>query len=128
MRFLYVFSYRWKQFFRVVETYFFNKSFIPAGGIRIFVWSKQYSFIYSFSFFLWKPLLALKSVSISRNEGFSWNIVSTRNKKNWQESGRSLWKLEKNMVSTSQKISCPLARRSSFIENCFTPNSNNGLH
>ena len=36
-RFLYIYSCRWKQFFGVVETYFFNESFIPAGGIRIFV-------------------------------------------------------------------------------------------
>ena len=32
------------------------------------------------------------------------------------------------MVSTSQKISCPLARISSFFENCFPPNSNNCFH
>ena len=30
--------------------------------------------------------------------------------------------------STSQKLSCPLARISSFFENCFSPNSNNGFH
>ena len=32
------------------------------------------------------------------------------------------------MVSTSYKISCPLARISSFSEICFPPNSNNGFH
>ena len=32
------------------------------------------------------------------------------------------------MVSTSQKISCLLARISSFFENCFPPNSNNGFY
>ena len=32
------------------------------------------------------------------------------------------------MVSTSQKISCPLAIISSFFENYFPTNSNNGFH
>ena len=32
------------------------------------------------------------------------------------------------MVSTSQKISCLLARIRSFFEKCFTPNSINGFH
>ena len=30
--------------------------------------------------------------------------------------GRSLWKIEKKMVFTSQKISCPLARISPFLD------------
>ena len=34
--FIYIYSFRWKQFFDIVET-FFNESFIAAGGIRIFV-------------------------------------------------------------------------------------------
>ena len=33
--------------------------------------------------------------------------------------GRSLWKIVKNTVSTSQKISCPPGRISSFFENYF---------
>ena len=32
------------------------------------------------------------------------------------------------MVSASQRISCPLAIISSFFENYFPPNSNNGFH
>ena len=107
-----IYSCRGKQVFGVVETYFFNESFIPAGGTRIFVYWKQCSFIYSCSFFLQKPLLALKSVSTCQNGGFSWNIVFTRWKKNYH------WKTEKKMVSTSQKISCPLA-----IINCLKPAS-----
>ena len=35
--FFYIYSFWWEQFFGVMEMYFFNKSFIPAGGIRIFV-------------------------------------------------------------------------------------------
>ena len=57
-----------KAVFLLIENViFFNNFFIRADGIRI-QW-KQYSFIYSFSIFLWKPLLALKSVSTSGNEG-----------------------------------------------------------
>ena len=48
--------------------------------IYIYIHIYIYIYIYSFSFFLWKPLLGLKSVSTSRNEAFSWNIVSTRQK------------------------------------------------
>ena len=72
-----------KAAFQRSENVFFNESFIPASGIRIFVLWKQYSFIYRFSFFLRKPLLVLKSVSTSPNEGCSWNIVSTRRNKNY---------------------------------------------
>ena len=64
-----------------------------------------------------KPLLALKSVSTSQNEGFCWKIVSTRGK--ITITGRNLWKIENNIVSTSQKISYPLAIISSFFENYF---------
>ena len=42
--------------------------------------------------------------------------------------GRSLWNIKKNMVSTSQKISCPLERISSSFENCLPPNSKNCFH
>ena len=46
----------WKQFFGLVKTSFLNESFIPTGGIRIFVqWNFFFFFIYSFSFFLRKP-------------------------------------------------------------------------
>ena len=80
---------------------------------------KSILFSKSFFFFLRKPLLALKSVSTSRNKGFSWNIVSTWRKKNyhWQESLNS----REKMVSATQKISCPLAIISCFFENCFLP-------
>ena len=60
-----------KAVFRHKGNVFFNEYFILAGGIKIFVKWKQYSFIYGFSFFLRKPLLAIMSVSTSRNEGFS---------------------------------------------------------
>ena len=43
--------------------------------------------------------------------------VPTRRKKTI--TGRSLRKMEKKMASSSQKIRYPLARISSFIENCF---------
>ena len=36
-RFLYIYYCWWNQFFGRVKTYFFNKSSIPAGGIRLFV-------------------------------------------------------------------------------------------
>ena len=60
------------------------------------------------------------------NEGSSWNIISTRRKKNyhWQESLKNKIKI----VSTSQKISLPLARISSFFKTVSPPNSNNGFH
>ena len=35
---------------------------------------------------------------------------------------------QKKMVSTSQKISCPLARISFFFEIYFPPNFNNSFH
>ena len=37
-------------------------------------------------------------------------------------------KIEKKLVSTSQKISCALAIIKSFFENCSPPNSNCGFH
>ena len=35
--YIYIYSCRWKQFFRRSENVFFNESFIPAGEIKIFV-------------------------------------------------------------------------------------------
>ena len=39
---LFRYSCWWKQLSGIVETYFFNESFILAGGIRIYVYRKQY--------------------------------------------------------------------------------------
>ena len=57
-------------------------------------------------------------------KGFIEKDVSTRRKKTITV--KSLWKMEKNMISTGQKISCPLARISYF--RLFAPNSNNGFY
>ena len=81
---------------------YIKESFIPPGGLRIFVWWKQFSFICSFFFFFWKTLWALKSVSVSRNERFSWNIVSTTRKKKLSLAGVS---------EKSRKNWFPLARK-----------------
>ena len=114
-----------KQFFVVVEMFFFL-TIHHSGWLDQNFCLVETVFYYSFSFFLWKPLLALKSVSTSCNEGFFWNIVSTGRKKThyWQESLKN----REKYGSTGQKISCQLARISSFFENCFPPNSNNGFH
>ena len=115
---MYLYIYISISIYIYLKTYFFNGSFIPAGEIRIFVLVETVFFYLQLFFFLRKPLLALKSVSTSRNEGCSWNIVSTGLKKKTITS-RSVWKIEKKIVSTWQKINCPLAIISSFFENCL---------
>ena len=53
----------------------------------------------------------------SKMKDFVEKDVSNRPKK--AITGRSLWKMKKKIVPTSQKISCLLARISSFFENCL---------
>ena len=118
-----------KVVFRHSENVFFfltNSSFqqvkseflFSGNSILLFI-SIQYSVISI-------PLLALKSVSTSQNEECSWNIFSTKRKKNI--TGRSIWKIERKKRFLLTRISCPLAIISFFFENCFPPNSNNAFH
>ena len=68
-------SCRWKQLSGEVETYLFNESFILAGGIRIYVYRKQYCFLYSF-FLLMETIISSElrffwaEIRISLNNNF----------------------------------------------------------
>ena len=85
------------------EMYCFNKSLIPAGEIKVLVQWKQYSFIYSFSFFLRKPLLAPKFVSLAGMKNFLEIQFPLNGKKiyQWQQS-----------LKKREKESFPIARKS----------------
>ena len=71
-------------------------------------------FYLQFLFRLAETFIRFKSVSTSQNEQFSWKARSTRRKKLLLAGASKKWK--EKMVSTSQKISCPVARISSFLD------------
>ena len=103
-----------KQHFHVVETYLFNESFILTFEIRIFVYRKQYSFIYSF-FLLVDAIISSKiCFHQPRIRIYFKNTFPLDGKK----TSSGLRKMEKKIISTSQKVSCQLAGMSSFSENC----------
>ena len=65
-------------------------------------------------FCLWKPLLAFFTV---RKKGFSCKVVFHYTEKELAGTFKRCRK--KKMIYTSRKISCQLARISSFYQNCF---------
>ena len=60
--------------------------------------------------------LARKSVSTSRNKRFHWKIRFCKTEKKLAKLSE---KWREKIVSTSQKIICPIERMRSFYENCF---------
>ena len=83
-----------------MKTYFFNESFIPAGDSR---------------FFLLAEIIISSKIYLALMKDFLEKLFPLDPRK----TSRSHWKIDKKMVPTSQKITCPLARTSSFFENCF---------
>ena len=100
------YSCRWKQLFCEKEPYLFNGSFILACESEFLSIGK--------SILLFTAFFLLVEAIISHKD-FLEKSFSTRRRK----TGRDPQKMEKKMVSTSRKISCPLARMSSFSQNCF---------
>ena len=109
------YSLQWKQLLHVVEMYLFNKSFIYGWWNRNFYLVKTMFFYLQLFSLLWIPLLALKSLSTSRNELLCKKIFFHLTDRVVEVSEK--WR--KRMVSTSREISFPLAKIRSFFENCF---------
>ena len=83
-----------KAVFRRSENVFFERTLHSSWWNQDFCFAETAFFYLQLFFFLRKPLLALKFVSTSQNEGFSWSIVPTRQKKIVTD--RSLKNGEKN--------------------------------